>query len=119
MTALGADVLALQEVDRGQPRSGGVHQAELAAAAMGAAHWRFTGTVAGTPGEDGWLPATPASAGDGAGPGYGIALLSRLPVLEWHELRLTDVRAEERDRAGGARFAGQGAVEWLRRRTGG
>ncbi|HEV3402408.1 MAG TPA: endonuclease/exonuclease/phosphatase family protein, partial [Acidimicrobiales bacterium] len=38
---LEADVLALQEVDKGQPRSGGVDQAAVVAERMGAAAWRF------------------------------------------------------------------------------
>jgi len=48
----GADVLALQEVDHHQPRSGGTDQAALAAAAMGAVDHRFVGLVHGTPGAD-------------------------------------------------------------------
>ena len=46
----------------------------------------------GTPGENGWLPAEPQDPADpdadGVLPGYGIALLSRLPVAEWHVLRM-------------------------------
>lgn len=75
--ALGADVLALQEVDAGLPRSGRVDQAAAAAAGM---HHRFVRTVRGTP-VDRRRDATPEG-------GYGIALATALPVLEWHELRL-------------------------------
>jgi endonuclease/exonuclease/phosphatase family metal-dependent hydrolase len=86
VAALDADILAVQEVDRGQERSGGHDQAADLAAAMGAPYHRYLETVHGTPGEDGWLPADPLP--NGRGPGYGIALLSRLPVAEWHVLRM-------------------------------
>jgi endonuclease/exonuclease/phosphatase family metal-dependent hydrolase len=52
--------------------------ARLAADAMGAGWHRFAPTVLGTPGAH-WTPAA-ADDGDGGGPAYGIALLSRLPV---------------------------------------
>ena len=83
-----ADVLALQEVDRDQPRSAFHDQASDAAAAMGCApgNWRFAAALHGTPGER-WEAAGGTRADDG-GPAYGIALLSRLPVLEWSEIRL-------------------------------
>lgn len=87
---LDADVLAMQEVDRHQPRSGGVDQVAVAAAAMGAVTWRFVPLVCGTPGERGWRPAPPDPAeGD---PAYGIALLSRRPVRAWRVLRLGRAR---------------------------
>jgi endonuclease/exonuclease/phosphatase family metal-dependent hydrolase len=44
---LDADVLALQEVDRHQPRSGDVDQARVAAAAMGARDWRYASALHG------------------------------------------------------------------------
>jgi endonuclease/exonuclease/phosphatase family metal-dependent hydrolase len=87
---LDADVLALQEVDRFQPRSFGVDQAAVAAAAMGARWHRFVPLVRGTPGTPGWRPVPPAPA-DGE-PCYGIALLSRHPVAQWHVLRLGRAR---------------------------
>ena len=86
VAALETDVLALQEVDRGQPRSAGLDLAALAARAMGAAHWRFVPTVIGEPGFR-WRAATPADA-DAPTDAYGIALVSRLPVESWHLLRL-------------------------------
>ena len=88
VATLDADVLAIQEVDRAQARSGGRDQAADLAAATGAAEHRYVETVHGTPGVDGWLPAEPVPA-DGSGPGYGIALLSRYPVVEWHVLQLS------------------------------
>ena len=90
--SLDADVLALQEVDRAQARSGHRHQAADLAAATGAVTHRYVETVHGTPGQNGWLPAEPLDPADpdadGVLPGYGIALLSRLPVAEWHVLRM-------------------------------
>ena len=81
---LDADVLALQEVDRGQPRSHGADLAEVAAAAMGATSYRYVATMTGAP--PAWSPATGDLAPDG--PSYGIALLSRHPVRTWRPLRL-------------------------------
>jgi endonuclease/exonuclease/phosphatase family metal-dependent hydrolase len=90
VTALDADVLGLQEVDRGQPRSGGADQADLAAAAMagrgGRVAHRYAAAVIGTPGEA-FRPATDADPGTGE-PQYGVALASRLPVLCWQVTRL-------------------------------
>ncbi|MDX6204387.1 MAG: hypothetical protein QOF39_444 [Frankiales bacterium] len=82
---IGADVLALQEVDRAQPRSGGHDLALVAADAMQAGWRRFEPTILGTPGEQ-WRPCLPG--GDDGGPAYGIALLSRLPVLRFGVLHL-------------------------------
>lgn len=82
--SLGADLLALQEVDRGQARSGGADQSAAVAEAMGAADWRFVPALYGTPGET-WRRAEDADPGGAA---YGIALFSRLPVSSWRILRL-------------------------------
>jgi endonuclease/exonuclease/phosphatase family metal-dependent hydrolase len=83
-----ADVLALQEVDRDQPRSALRDQARDAAEAMGCGpgNWRFAAALNGTPGGR-WKPAGTGDLDEG-GPAYGIALLSRLPVLEWSDIRL-------------------------------
>ncbi len=81
---LDADVLALQEVDRGQSRSHGVDLAAIAADAMGAIEHRYVATMTGAPPT--WSPASRDSPlGD---PSYGVALLSRLPVREWRTIRL-------------------------------
>jgi endonuclease/exonuclease/phosphatase family metal-dependent hydrolase len=88
--SLGADVLAMQEVDRHQPRSGGVDQAAVAAAAMGATELRFVPLVRGTPGTTGWQPVPP-EPGDGD-PTYGIALATRGRVEAWRVLRLGRAR---------------------------
>lgn len=90
VTSLDADVLALQEVDRDQPRSLGADLTAVAAEAMGAADHRFVAALAGTPGGT-WTAATgdeqPGSAA------FGIALLSRYPLLSTRLVRLPAVRA--------------------------
>ncbi len=82
---LDADVLGLQEVDRDQPRSLGADLTAVAAEAMGAVDSRFVAALSGTPGGT-WTAADgdeqPGSAG------YGVALLSRYPVLSWRVVRL-------------------------------
>lgn len=87
--ALDADVLGLQEIDVGQERSGVSDQPALVAEAMGAREWRFVPTLTGTPGGV-WRPADDKapSGAPSTEAAYGIALLSRLPVLWWRTLRL-------------------------------
>jgi endonuclease/exonuclease/phosphatase family metal-dependent hydrolase len=83
---LDADVIGLQEVDRFQDRSGNVDQCRVVAETVGATDWRFAPALAGTPGGS-W---TASRADDGertCGPTYGIALVSRLPVLAWRVRR--------------------------------
>ncbi|WP_433384875.1 endonuclease/exonuclease/phosphatase family protein [Actinoplanes sp. CA-142083] len=77
---LDADVLGLQEVDRAQPRSGLLDLTAIAADALGAPTHRFAAAVAGTPGET-WKAW--ASEDDNIHPLYGIALVSRYPVVRW------------------------------------
>jgi endonuclease/exonuclease/phosphatase family metal-dependent hydrolase len=85
---LDADVVALQEVDRRQPRSGHVDLTEVVAEATGAVWWRFLPTVWGEPGVD-WSGVHPDDDhGDQSRSAYGISLVSRLPMLSWDELRL-------------------------------
>lgn len=81
---LDADVLALQEVDRDQPRSQGADLTAVAAAAMGASEHRFVAALSGTPGAA-WVAATDEAP---SGASYGIALLSRYPVVSWEVIRL-------------------------------
>jgi endonuclease/exonuclease/phosphatase family metal-dependent hydrolase len=85
VAALDADVLGLQEVDRAQPRSGGLDLTAIAAEAMDAPVHRFAAAVVGTPGET-WQPWR--SDDDNLHPLYGIALISRFPVLRWQITRL-------------------------------
>jgi endonuclease/exonuclease/phosphatase family metal-dependent hydrolase len=87
--ALDPDVLALQEVDRDQPRSLGADLTAVAAQAMGAVEHRFVAALTGMPGTT-WLAATgdeqPGTAA------YGIALLSRYPARSWEVVRLPALR---------------------------
>jgi endonuclease/exonuclease/phosphatase family metal-dependent hydrolase len=85
---LDADVLALQEVDVGQQRSGQADLTALAAEAMGAVAHRFVAAISGTPGAT-WSAATGAEQPGTAS--YGIALLSRFPAINWHVMRLPRV----------------------------
>ena len=98
---LAPDVVALQEVDLGQARSGRLHQAAFLAEELGMPTCRFAASYAGpalglrrrplrsalgSPTDDvfGLLRAAV-----GAGPiGYGNALISRFPVAGWHVKRL-------------------------------
>lgn len=82
---LDADILALQEVDRDQPRSHLADLTAVAAEALGAGEHRFLAAIAGTPGAT-WMAATGAEQPGTAG--YGIALLSRYPVRSWQAVRL-------------------------------
>ena len=74
-------MLALQELDRFQDRSGRVDQALVAAAAMDARDWRYA--TAGP----GLARVLGSEVGQG-GPSHGIALLTRRPVLDWRVRRL-------------------------------
>ena len=98
---LAPDIIALQEVDLGQARSGRLAQAAFLAEELGMPTCRFSASYAGpvvglrrrplrtalsSPTDDvlGLLRAAV-----GAGPiGYGNALLSRFPVSGWHVKRL-------------------------------
>jgi endonuclease/exonuclease/phosphatase family metal-dependent hydrolase len=84
IATLDADVLALQEVDRSQARSGHADLTALAADAMGAVDHRFVAALVGQPSL--WTGAT-GDEPDGTA-SYGIALLSRYPVTAWHVVRL-------------------------------
>jgi endonuclease/exonuclease/phosphatase family metal-dependent hydrolase len=82
---LNADILALQEVDRDQPRSHLADLTAVAAEAMGAVTHRFAAALAGTPGAT-WIAASENDLPGVAS--YGIALLSRYPADSWQILRL-------------------------------
>jgi endonuclease/exonuclease/phosphatase family metal-dependent hydrolase len=90
VTALDPDVLALQEVDRGQERSHHADLADVAAEAMGAADRRFCpAMLVDTTGR--WRPTPRRPAPDAeayGGAAYGVALVSRHPVSGWRDLRL-------------------------------
>jgi endonuclease/exonuclease/phosphatase family metal-dependent hydrolase len=89
VTSLDADVMGLQEVDRDQPRSHGADLTAVAAQAMGAGDFRFAAALSGTPGAR-WRAATGAEPA--GSPAYGIALLSRYPVVSWQVVRLPRAR---------------------------
>lgn len=74
------DVVALQEVDRGQPRSSGTDQAQVVASALGLEHLRFAAAVEG---DVRAVRHRPARGGAHPGPAYGVAIASRYPVLAW------------------------------------
>ena len=105
--SLAADVLCLQEIDRGQARSGRVDQTAAVAQATGAVAWRFEPALIGEPGAT-WRAAVDddASTGPEAGAGYGVGLVSRLPVRAWHVVRLraAKVRAPVAVPGGRGRF---------------
>ena len=82
---LDPDILALQEVDRAQPRSGHADLTALAADAMGAVEHRFAPALEGHPGAA-WAPASDLH--DAGAAGYGVSLLSRYPAQSWQVLRL-------------------------------
>ncbi len=96
IASLDADLLGLQEVDRGQPRSGGVDLTAVAVEATGAVAHRFAPALAGTP--DGWRPATGSEPDDAAL--YGIAFLSRYPVRTWRVLPIAPAPGRVPHRSG-------------------
>ena len=124
--SLEADVLALQEIDRNQARSGGVDQTAAVAEGMGAQAWRFEPALIGEPGatwraaEEGDHVAGQAGGRDhvagqaggrdhdpaSADAGYGVGLVSKLPVRAWHVVRLraAKVRAPVAVPGGRGRF---------------
>lgn len=90
--ALGTDILGLQEVDYLLPRSGSENQVAQLAELMGTTYWAFAPAVMGSPDEVWRSPAasdvrvvTEKEAGE---PGYGIGLVSKIPVASWHRLQL-------------------------------
>ncbi|MGC5627568.1 endonuclease/exonuclease/phosphatase family protein [Georgenia sp. Z1344] len=91
LAALDLDVVALQEVDRGQRRSRYVDQARVLARMLGTSWWRLAAAEVGPRGGPRLRPLVAPAVWQ---PGYGVALLSRLPVRAWHawsfpaELRL-------------------------------
>jgi endonuclease/exonuclease/phosphatase family metal-dependent hydrolase len=90
IASVGCDLLAVQEVDEGQSRSGSVHQMEIVAIAMDAPHWGYARAVIGTPGF-GWRRPTESEKiihSESEFPGYGIGLASKIPVRQWHRVDL-------------------------------
>ena len=81
---LDADVLALQEVDRNQPRSHGADLAAVAAEAGGYRTHRLGPALTGVP--DDWSRARDDEPADA--PQYGVALLLREDAADWQLIRL-------------------------------
>ena len=121
LAALGPDVIALQEVDLGQARSGRLNQVAELASALGWTHHRLAATYAGgvtglrrrprhsglrRRGDDVLGPALAAAGRPLAG--FGNALISRYPVAAWHVRRLGRGPALLTRRGGGV------AGRWLR-----
>ncbi len=96
---IGADLIGMQEVDEKLERSGEISQTRLVAEAMATPHWAFAASVIGTPGFD-WraLNKTDLSIVTGADShtsdgaelvgGYGIGIVSKIPVLHWDRKEL-------------------------------
>ena len=84
--ALDADILALQEVDRDQSRSGHHDLTTLAVQALDAPEHRFAAAVVGTPGIQ-FRPLRHDDDGHGE-PCYGVGLVSRYPAHSWQVTRL-------------------------------
>ena len=87
---LDVDVLGMQEVDRGQPRSQSRDLTREAAEIMGTEHWLFAPALIGTPGES-WRAATDAD-GESTGAAYGVGLVSKYPVKDWQIFRLAPAK---------------------------
>ena len=85
--SLEADVLGMQEVDRNQSRSDRQDQTAMVAEAVDAVAWRFEPAIVGEPGGV-WRAARDGDEGDTDEAGYGVGLVSRLPVRAWHVVRL-------------------------------
>lgn len=83
------DILCLQEVDKGQRRSGYLHQAAYFAEALGMPYWRAAASFSGP--VYGWH-RRPIHAHLNREGGYGIALLSKWPVKSWHFMRIGKAR---------------------------
>jgi hypothetical protein len=98
VAGLDADVLSVQELDTGQPRSHHVDRPAVLAEAFGALARRDAATVAGTPDPSAsWRPLEPPALrgpdDDRSGPRYGIGLFCRRPVRRRHVLGLPPGRA--------------------------
>ena len=89
---LDADVLALQEVDLDQPRSGKVDLTAVAAEAMGAVAHRFVAAISGTPGAT-WMAATGKRAAGHRGLRRRI-VVAVPPSRSWQVVRLPRIPGE-------------------------
>jgi endonuclease/exonuclease/phosphatase family metal-dependent hydrolase len=87
-----SDVIAIQEVDVHQSRSGNGNQVREVAESIGANYWAFAPSMYGTPGEK-WHAIHDAVVFDNTTPlppdaMYGIGIASKIPVKRWHRINL-------------------------------
>lgn len=91
ISKLQSDLIGLQEVDYLLARSGGHNQVGEIATMMGAAHWAFAPSLMGSPDDD-WQNLNASDEkivtdkSQIAPPGYGIGIVSKIPVRSWHRL---------------------------------
>ena len=90
---LRSDVIGLQEVDYFLARSGNHNQVGNIATTMGAKDWAFAPSLMGSPDEDWRNPGDSDElivndASQISLPGYGIGIVSKIPVTSWHRLNL-------------------------------
>lgn len=92
ISAIGADICALQEVDYFHPRTQSVNQAGFAADSGDYPYWAFAPAFTF---EDGVIrnisaryPQIQTNAHSTTSPAYGIAILSKLPVAQWLHKKL-------------------------------
>lgn len=94
IATLGSDVIALQEIDHGLPRSANREQIQE----TGFPYWVFAPTIFGTPGEI-WRPLqgdevkvishdTIHQAGGNLFGSYGVAIASHIPITRFERLEL-------------------------------
>ncbi len=92
IATLNSDLVGLQEVDHLHPRSDFQNQAAIAASAMSTSNWAFASAFYFEDGVEIALHVddlgliTSESPSDKAA--YGIAIISRIPVLEWKVKKL-------------------------------
>lgn len=95
--SISSHVLAVQEIDQFQHRSGNLDQAQIISCETGLPHYRFVPTVIGNPddGKKGWQSASELNldfSNPSREPRYGIGLFSAFPVKAWHQLDLVGAR---------------------------
>ena len=85
-------MLGLQEVDYFLGRSGDENQVAQIAHFMRTPHWAFAPSLIGSPDEDwralGTSDTRVVTENQPGSPGYGIGLVSKIPVTSWHRLEL-------------------------------
>ena len=90
---LRSDIIGLQEVDYFLARSGNHNQVGNVASIMQARNWAFAPSLMGSPDDDWRNPNKNdekiiTDSSEVAIPGYGIGIVSKIPVISWHRLDL-------------------------------